>query len=231
MNIHSHIIKMEKKMRRKGFTLIELLVVISIIAILAGLLLPALNKARMTAVRMKCLGNHKQWALLMATYSSDFNGFHVLQCDKTVDPYAWYFWNMLLSKHYNMGTKNKSYSNALFGKCPADQRTAVTASYGLNYSWGVRNADGTYTHVTTNIKESQLTQPSYLVLSIDSLRSPDFSAHSSGWASNFPVLWHDNQLNMSFADGHAASMKPRTFGLYAGQIDGWTRDDKRWKQW
>lgn len=221
---------MEKKMRRKRFTLIELLIVISIIAILASMLLPALNKARLTAIRMKCLSNHKQWSLLMANYTSDFNGFNVLEIDKTVDPNTWYFWNMVLSKQYSLSTKSKSYSSALFGKCPADQSTK-TVSYGINYTWGVRNADGTYSYVTANIRDSQIKQPSYLILSIDSLRAPDFSAHSSGWSSNFPLLWHDYQMNMSFADGHAASMKARTFGLYAAKSDGWPQDDRRWKQW
>jgi len=215
---------------RFRFTLIELLVVIAIIAILAAMLLPALNKARQTAAKMKCLGNHKQWALLMTTYASDFDGYNVLQVDKTENPSTWYFWNMILGRHYNYGSKNLCYSNAPFGKCSAD-RTPAASSYGLNYSWGVRNANGTYSHVTTNIRESQITQPSHLILTVDSLRAPDFSAHSSGWVNNFPVLWHGNQLNMSFGDGHAASMKPRTFGLYAAQVDGWPRDDKRWKQW
>ena len=62
-------------MRHGGFTLIELLVVIAIIAILAALLLPALNMAKQQAISTQCMSNNKQLVLAWKMYVDDFKGY------------------------------------------------------------------------------------------------------------------------------------------------------------
>jgi prepilin-type N-terminal cleavage/methylation domain-containing protein/prepilin-type processing-associated H-X9-DG protein len=74
------------KSRRAGFTLIELLVVIAIIAILAAMLLPALNRAKLRAVAAQCMSNNKQLDLAWLMYAGDNSDHLAINCDTRAGP-------------------------------------------------------------------------------------------------------------------------------------------------
>lgn len=203
---------------RRGFTLIELLVVIAIIAVLMGILLPALNRVQEHGRRAACLSNCKQMALAWNMYADDNDDKIVSGCTglggHNKDGDCWVYWpgagatEERRIKGITDGLLYEYCPDIRLYKCPTGMRNEVVTYAivdAMNGHDAIPGAEGQVVKNRMNIRGA-----AKRVVFIDEGRlSPSswtINYHLEKWWDRPPVR-HADGTNFSFVDGHSEYWK------------------------
>ena len=208
--------KLEKKNARRDFTLIELLIVIAIIAILASMLLPALNKAKGTAQGIACTNQLNQFGRYMTLYLDDNKEQFHYSYETTNLPYSYGRYDETSSSfalHYVGGICNayNAKGNLPIYNCPAPP--LFLGDYP-GYSYGMNIY---LTYYSVNNKLSRHRAPSELMLFRDVAQKKTGITHSpwifrSGDYAEEQTSFkyarrHSGNVNILFVDGHVTGSR------------------------
>ncbi len=220
---------------KKSFTLIELLVVIAIIAILASMLLPALNQARERAKATKCSGNQKQLGTATAIYTQDYDDWLIARGAL----YPFMGWRMELSPYVCAGTVTDLFDIKLRTgafECPSFQNTDAGTDCKGGYGWNelyLGDNNPATSAVVDRWKIIQVGKPSITIMIGDTGNTP----MTPVW--RYTLLYdpksspervgsrHSGSINLTWVDGHVSLEKRSKLIAGAnGDINWYYRRDK-----
>lgn len=202
------------KIRHYNFTLIEMLTVIAIIAILAGLLLPAIQRARESAKTTACLSNQRQVILAIKQAMNDSDQFFKSFDKQEKSKHITYWSEYLGSVDKDLGKKYLGDYKVM--RCPAINLKGVSSVqearqvYGAVYISSTVSENGLDFRGTKYLKDSDgnTFSPATLAFGVCNLDSKNKKPEGL-FDQGHPFTVHGGKTNMFFFDGHTASLSAK----------------------